>query len=1854
MGLMGINTKDVEWQSMSATKRLEAMAKAYENLNGSQKVVVATTLASRYQINRADQLFKEINSTTGYYKKSLDSTNDAQAIQNQRMKELTQVLQSNPSRLKQMWVEMQNLMAKAVAPLIPHLVYLMQTIVDLMTKFSNLDVGTQRLIIGFIAFVAVIGPIARYVGAVANMFGLLGAATHTLLKPIGWLGKGIGFLIVPFEGLFKGLSKVRAGISGLAGGIKTDLGHIFKGTQIQGRGPLLTMFAKLPETVRNGLKGAKSAVASGSRGLFDALPAAARGGLTRMVAVFTTGLGGLRGNLIAWVGRLGPWLTGALAAVGRTAAAGMFVGMGNAFGAAVAASKIGQALNAIIVFFLGFRARLAGVVAGIGPAILRGIVWLYTTLPAMIGRGFRAIPGLITRGIGGIATAVSRLFPILVSNFAKIIPWTVRFLTSWWGLAITVALGLIYHFRTQIANAWNSVVAWFAQAVPGIAQGWDVVVAYFNKAVDWIIKAFWKLPDGVTRSIMAVLDVVKTAALQVYEWFSYLNPWAHHSPSLVESVNTGMAAVKKAYGSVGNVGAVFAKAAADLKAFKVIADQLKAVQIKEDTAQIAQGLPQALGLYKSMLSSVKSLNVVLAQQEAAVNRQQAAVDKWKSALDAANAAIDAQQAKLESLQKNLDNLQAAYDAHQKAMENYASAPIAGMGAMSDAIFANEQAQKKLRLEMLKWEQVNGPIEDTQSKLAALMGDIETLRGQAADLRQAGAGSDITGPINEQIKAMEAQAAAMQNVSNNTPINEMQKQYDELQKQGEILQLQNDIKFDPLTRQIEKLVNTQKEMPYDQIVAGIKSEQAAMAALQPQIDSATAAVEKQKSAVDAATAARDAISARYDTEQAKLAQLKDAYDATEQTIRDIESALNDMGSAAQDNIAKAQEAANKLKSAKAAKDKGPTSPGAENFLAAAGASDFPNVAGTGGLGREGGLGDQSKQISDWAKNNAQKIKDAFGAFDPFKPIKDAWNKAWKWVEDNVTGPAKNVIDQIGGAFSGIHISIPNPLAGTSTWAKNAREIWATIQDVWSSAVGGLRHVWDLFKDDFSQIWDGIRNAFMRAWKKIGPELEKFREPLSGIGEAFKGLWTLLKPIIGLLAVGLFGAIKIVTSVLANVLGPVLNMVVDIITAVIKVFRGIITFLIGTFRGDLGQAIHGIVLIFGGMWDAIWAVFKGVGETLWGIVQGVVEGVVKWFKWLWDVLVGHSIVPDTIKAIVEWFAGLPKKAWDAVKDFAGKMKDRAVEAGKAFWDWITKKFTETIDWIGGLPKKAWDALIKLKDKLGDVADKAWDWFWTREKAGWSKIIGWLITLPKAAWDKMIDLKNKLGDVGKQAFDWLWSKTKIGWTTITNWLVGLPKNAWDKMIDMKNKLADVGTKAFDALFSKMKDMWNKKNGIIDWVKSLPQKVADALRNIGSTIAGALKTGWNSAAGWINDHGVDNVNKALKLFDVRIPRLPTFATGGIVPGKATRKDNTIIAARSGEGVIVPELVRFLGGAQGLKMLNGAAQRGQLRGKSKNDLPHFKDGGIVGKMGDLVGGIGDKIQDWTAKGTGYALDKILAPFEPAMRVLFPGRPFLEDWFVGVIKEWRAKAKAWGDNKDKALQEGGFGGGGDFGAHGANAKANQDIARRMLAGYGWGPEQMNPLIALWNGESGWNQFARNPSSGAYGIPQSLPAEKLASAGADWRTNPATQIRWGLGYIKSVYSTPANALMKWNARSPHWYDQGGFLKPGMTNAFNGTGKDELVLTHDAMASISNVLSMMDRVMAKSSATGTPGAATVRSMTATVTSLEARLRQQEAKASETTRSTSGTTTVNIYGDLVMPNIKSGDDADIFIRHLKTLAG
>jgi hypothetical protein len=177
----------------------------------------------------------------------------------------------------------------------------------------------------------------------------------------------------------------------------------------------------------------------------------------------------------------------------------------------------------------------------------------------------------------------------------------------------------------------------------------------------------------------------------------------------------------------------------------------------------------------------------------------------------------------------------------------------------------------------------------------------------------------------------------------------------------------------------------------------------------------------------------------------------------------------------------------------------------------------------------------------------------------------------------------------------------------------------------------------------------------------------------------------------------------------------------------------------------------------------------------------------------------------------------------------------------------------------------------------------------------------------------------------------------------------------------------------------------------------------------------------------------------------------------------------------------------------------------------------------------------------------------------------------------------------------GLGGGGSAGSPTAPANVTGAVAlgKAMAASRGWTGVQWNDLYSLWQAESGWRYNAANPSSPAYGIPQADPGDKMATAGADWRTNPATQIKWGLDYIASAYGSPARAWLQEETNYKHFpyqghvgppygYDDGGTLDPGYTLAYNGTRATEVVAPRQTfeqiMSGASGGTAVLDRLIA----------------------------------------------------------------------------
>ena len=176
------------------------------------------------------------------------------------------------------------------------------------------------------------------------------------------------------------------------------------------------------------------------------------------------------------------------------------------------------------------------------------------------------------------------------------------------------------------------------------------------------------------------------------------------------------------------------------------------------------------------------------------------------------------------------------------------------------------------------------------------------------------------------------------------------------------------------------------------------------------------------------------------------------------------------------------------------------------------------------------------------------------------------------------------------------------------------------------------------------------------------------------------------------------------------------------------------------------------------------------------------------------------------------------------------------------------------------------------------------------------------------------------------------------------------------------------------------------------------------------------------------------------------------------------------------------------------------------------------------------------ASAASAAADAAVEEHQTRLTVLYEQLASLKGTTVRLEQEYRIGLEAnGGPDSGGPGSDGAYDGGGGFVVPGNevnNVAAAQAFAMGQLAAMGFGSDQGNCLIWLWNRESGWRTNAYNASSGAYGIPQSLPGSKMANYGADWRTNYQTQIMWGLLYIQGRYGSPCGAWA--HSEAYNWY------------------------------------------------------------------------------------------------------------------------
>lgn len=1347
LGLMGINTADLAWASASATDRLMIMAKAFEHLGGAQKgqlsaqqAVVSSVVASRWQINKFEVLMQDMVNETGRYQTALKATSDDQKVFDQSVRELNAVLDSSPRKLQQIKTLMENALADAIQPMIPAILSLASSLASALEKFSHLDPGVQKLVFTFLLLLAVAGPVLRYLGATATLVGGLARIFALAVGPI--MAVGAAFWSVISIPVLAFLSAVSRAIIFLMWTGQV-MSKVFMAVL-----PLVGLgFKLLGALAWIGI----STVMASWRTMGPALMAMTAAMFKSIAAVFMAGFQILRGvTFLGWTYIIRIFAAmGAAVGIIPTIIADLFLVLMSRFWAGFL--SLAQITAKGVVFLNGvlYRGMAASQFIIDAAFLAMKRIWAvgWAAMQAATASAMATMRAIVWAGTAAIHAVMTSAAIAMAATWRGFMAGLAFLTFAWIGKIKFFFAGLPAFFRAastaiQVAltGPWGAALVLLVTLV---VVFWDQLKQIWKAVVDGTISAFNALPDGIRNALLAVVRIVRAAAMAVYNLFSWMNPWAHHSPSLVENVTTGVAEIKNQFNSLGDIGSVFLKAGLDLETFGKHVRKIQEVADAKAWAELRKTLlsvaPDAIPSFDALVKVLGPLKDLLEDINVELRAQQAVVDALRPGLDAAKAKYDEQKAILDALEKSASSYKDQLDAAKQKLQDFADAPIQGMKAMSDAIFNNSMEQKKLQLQLMQMEDAVGPLDKLQGKLDAINGQMEMLSGEQTNLRNAGAGSEILDQYDSQISALRDQQDAINEQIK--PLQELSDAIDELGRKGEELNLEESLKFDPLKRQIDDVANAMKELPFDEILAGVTAQKTEVDKLAEAYKTAQDAVDAQKSVVDQLEVARDALQLGYDKENAKLDELKNKYQAVEDRIRSIEQAFRDLGQAAQDASSNYM------------------SPGAQNFLDAEGGI-FADPGGLGATGREGELADQSKMIDDFTKEIADKTANMFGLFDFLDPIKSAWNKAINWLKENV-GPA---VAAFVATFTGGISGMKNPFDGMGTWVDFAKGVLDDITGAFSS-------IWNLIGPDIMKFLDETWAALQDAFKQIQPEIEKFKESVGPAGEALSNIWTVLKVVLGVVGAVLMLLFKLITSVLANAIGPLIKGIADVIAGIIRIFRGLIEFIIGVFTGDWERALNGAKDFFLGIWDVLFGAVKGIFMTIVGIFKGLVEGIVGWIKWLWDILFGHSIIPDIVNAFFDWF----NKLYNFVKDIFKVIAEAIVwvwektiepvfNAIAAVFGWVVDKIKEGIDKWKERLEFAKLLFSLMKDRVVEVVNSIKDKFWEivdklREIV--SSIKGHIDDFV----DKILGIKDRIRNAWDNIFDGL----KNSFKSVMNWIIG-----------------------------------------------------------------------------------------------------------------------------------------------------------------------------------------------------------------------------------------------------------------------------------------------------------------------------------------------------------------------------------------------------------------------------------------------------------------------------------------------------
>lgn len=474
---------------------------------------------------------------------------------------------------------------------------------------------------------------------------------------------------------------------------------------------------------------------------------------------------------------------------------------------------------------------------------------------------------------------------------------------------------------------------------------------------------------------------------------------------------------------------------------------------------------------------------------------------------------------------------------------------------------------------------------------------------------------------------------------------------------------------------------------------------------------------------------------------------------------------------------------------------------------------------------------------------------------------------------LTGAAKAAVAFIGGLSASTIAIIVAAVAALASGVYFLWQNWdAVVQKVKEFCNTNLVPILNEMKGHFTALWGAIKEvgaAFVDVGAAIWNALPKgLQDWLYSAGKAIRdvavaiGEWFASVPWlkgIGIAIEGLGGiVVGIVGGVIAGAIQAILNQIesaVQIVTGAIQIISGILSgfanLILGIFTGDFSKCKDSVELI----WEGIKNVFKGAVDAVIGTVWGFIKGVIDFFKHMWDVLVGHSIVPDTINAIIEWFAYLPVRVFKLLAEFVQGVINFFADLAVSVSDWAVNIWNNIKSAFAGAPKWFSDRWTDIKNALKDIPE------WFSEK--FQKAIDEIKRIFADPASYFREKWNGIKDVFKDTKEWFRDKFNSAreaieekFEPVTEFFEGIWEDIQNVFKDVKNwfkkkfEEAEASTEtAFQPITKFFQGIWNDITvtfkDVKVWFQKRFEEARIAIEDVFRPVGQFFTTTWNTIVG-------------------------------------------------------------------------------------------------------------------------------------------------------------------------------------------------------------------------------------------------------------------------------------------------------------------------------------------------------------------------------------------------------------------------